>query len=101
MSSELPRSNEALVFAAGCHQSCQDQMKRLSLHEKQMLPRHRCSMLAEKTDWRIRSTGHRERIFAHSGDHPVVVILRPLTVATTDGRGARRPLFARADVPRY
>jgi hypothetical protein len=49
---------------AGCHQSCQDQMKRLSLHEKQMLPRHRCSMLAEKTDWRIRSTGHRERVFA-------------------------------------
>ena len=37
-------------------------MKRLSLHEKQMLPRHRCSMLAEKTDWRIRSTGPRDSI---------------------------------------
>jgi hypothetical protein len=38
---------------AGCRQSCQDQKKRLSLHGEQMLPRHRCSILAEKTDWRI------------------------------------------------
>jgi hypothetical protein len=42
---------------AGCHQSCQDQRKRLSLHGEKMLPRHRCSILAEKTDWRTRSTG--------------------------------------------
>src|SRR3984893_1817293 len=42
---------------AGCHQSCQDQKKRLSLHAVQMLTRHRCSILAEKTDWRTRSTG--------------------------------------------
>ena len=33
---------------AGCHQSCQDQKKRLSLHGEQMLPRYRCSLLAEK-----------------------------------------------------
>jgi hypothetical protein len=33
---------------AGCHQSCQDQKKRLSLHGEQMLPRCRCSLLAEK-----------------------------------------------------
>src|SRR5882762_4916121 len=31
---------------------------------------------------------------AHSGDHPVVVILRPLTVATTDGRGAHDARFS-------
>jgi hypothetical protein len=42
---------------AGCHQSCQDQKKRLSLHGEKMLPCHRCSILAEKTDWRIRPTG--------------------------------------------
>jgi hypothetical protein len=42
---------------AGCHQRCQDQKKRLSLHGEQMLPRHRCSILAEKTDRCIRSTG--------------------------------------------
>jgi hypothetical protein len=35
---------------AGCHQSCQDQKKRLSLHGEQMLPRRGCSILAEKTD---------------------------------------------------
>src|SRR5450432_1156679 len=34
---------------AGCHQSCQDQKKRLSLHGEQMLPRCRCSLLAEKS----------------------------------------------------
>jgi hypothetical protein len=33
---------------AGCHQSCQHQKKRFSLHGEQMLPRYRCSMLAEK-----------------------------------------------------
>ena len=33
---------------AGCHQSCQDQKKRFSLHGEQMLPRYRCSLLAEK-----------------------------------------------------
>jgi hypothetical protein len=33
---------------AGCRQSCQDQKKHLSLHGEQMLPRHRCSLLAEK-----------------------------------------------------
>jgi hypothetical protein len=42
---------------AGCHQSCQDQKKRLSLHGEQMLPRYRCSLLAEKpTDRAIGST---------------------------------------------
>jgi hypothetical protein len=30
---------------AGCHQSYQDQKKRLSLHGEQMLPRYRCSLL--------------------------------------------------------
>jgi hypothetical protein len=33
---------------AGCHQSCQDQKKRFSLHGEQMPPRYRCSPLAEK-----------------------------------------------------
>jgi hypothetical protein len=33
---------------AGCHQSCQDQKKRFSLHEEQMPPRYRCSPLAGK-----------------------------------------------------
>jgi hypothetical protein len=32
---------------AGCHQSCQDQKKRFSLHGEQMLPRYRCSPPAE------------------------------------------------------
>ena len=39
---------------AGRRQSCQDQKKRFSLHGEQMLPRYRCSLLAEETDWRIR-----------------------------------------------
>jgi hypothetical protein len=30
---------------AGCHQSCQDQKKRFSLHGEQMLPRYHCSLL--------------------------------------------------------
>jgi hypothetical protein len=33
---------------AGCHQSCQDQKKRFSLHGEQMLPRYHCSLLVEK-----------------------------------------------------
>lgn len=49
---------------AGCYQSCQDQKKRLSLHGEQMLPRHRCSILVEKTDWRIRSTGPQDSFSA-------------------------------------
>ena len=33
---------------AGCHQSCQDQKKRLCFHGEQMLPRYCCSLRAEK-----------------------------------------------------
>jgi hypothetical protein len=33
---------------AGCHQSCQDQKKRFSLHGEQMLLRYHCSLLVEK-----------------------------------------------------
>jgi hypothetical protein len=32
---------------AGCHQSCQDQKKRFSLHGEQILPRYRCSPPAQ------------------------------------------------------
>jgi hypothetical protein len=64
---------------AGCHQSCQDQKKRLSLHGEQMLPRHRCSILAEKTDWRIRSTGPQDSF-------SVVAALRTASRAKTHQR---------------
>jgi hypothetical protein len=33
----------------GCQQSCHDQKKPFSLHGEQMLPRYRCSLLAEET----------------------------------------------------
>ena len=46
---------------ARCHQSCRDHRKPFSLHEEQMLPRYRCSLLLEETDWRLRSTGPQMR----------------------------------------
>jgi hypothetical protein len=41
---------------AGCHQSCQDQKKRLSLHGEQTLPRYPLFPAGRETYWRIRST---------------------------------------------
>jgi hypothetical protein len=48
-----------------------------------MLPRHRCSILAEKTDWRIRSTGLQDSFS--------VVAASPDTLPSQNAQ--RRPLM--------
>jgi hypothetical protein len=67
---------------AGCRQSCHDQKKRFSLHGEQMLPRFRCSRLAEKPTgvFALPAVMMRSRRAPHS-DRPEITHRRGLRAA--------------------